>query len=67
MSSTNESEVYSQLVCSSSFFSTIGFNSSTPIPLYKIDGKTVNKTVKFDFPVKGSTYLGIKAVLDSGE
>lgn len=52
ISSPQEKEVFSQLVCSSSFFSTSGFSSSAPLTLTKIDGKINNNTVIFDFPVK---------------
>ena len=52
IASPQEQEVFSQLVCPSSFFSTSGFSSSAPINLIKIDGKISNNTVVFDFPVK---------------
>lgn len=67
LSSKNEQQVYSQLVCSSSFFSTSNFSSSAPLTLSKVDGKVQEKTVTFDFATKESVYLGVKAVSETGE
>jgi hypothetical protein len=68
LSSATEQEVYTQLVCSSSFFSTNGFNSSAPLTLYKIEAKVVNKSLTFEFQMGApSVYLGIKVVSERGE
>ena len=39
LSSPDEQLVYTQLICSSSFFSTAGFNSTSPLPINKVEGK----------------------------
>ena len=43
LTSQLEQDVYSQLVCSSNFFTTNGSNSTQPLTLYKIDGTIANK------------------------
>lgn len=68
MSSSVEQDLYSQLICSSSYFVVTGVNRSETLQLEKIDAKQVNGSITFNYPLKDSfSYLGVKAVSESGD
>jgi hypothetical protein len=68
MSSSIEQELYSQLVCSSSFFTLPGVTSTSLLQLHQITGKEVNGQIAFNYEMSDKvSYLGIKGMSKTGE